>query len=42
MSYSDLSFDPVLEAARDGLDLGSEGDGDRGAVAPVQIHQGRL
>jgi 4-pyridoxolactonase len=30
MSYSDLSFDPALEAARDGMDLGSEGDGDRG------------
>jgi 4-pyridoxolactonase len=30
LSYSDLSFDPGLEAARDGMDLGSEGDGDRG------------
>jgi 4-pyridoxolactonase len=40
MSYSDLSFDPVLEAARDGLDLGSEGDGDRGSSVKYKLVRG--
>ena len=40
MSYSDLSFDPGLAAARDGLDLGSEGDGDRGASPKYEFIRG--
>jgi 4-pyridoxolactonase len=40
MSYSDLSFDAVLAAARDGLDLGSEGDGDRGASPKYELIRG--
>jgi len=40
MSYSDLSFDPALEAARDGMDLGSEGDGDRGASVKYKLVRG--
>jgi 4-pyridoxolactonase len=40
MSYSDLSFDPALEAARDGVDLGSEGDGDRGPSPKYKLIRG--
>jgi 4-pyridoxolactonase len=40
MSYSDLSFDPALEAARDGMDLGSEGDGDRGRSVHYKFIRG--
>jgi 4-pyridoxolactonase len=40
LSYSDLSFDPALEAARDGIDLGSEGDGDRGPVVKYKLIRG--
>ena len=40
MSYSDLSFDPGLEAARDGLDLGSEGDGDLGRSPKYKFIKG--
>ena len=40
MSYSDLSFDPALEAARDGIDLGSEGDGDRGPLVKYKLISG--
>ncbi len=40
MSYSDLSFDPALGAARDGMDLGSEGDGDRGASPKYELVRG--
>jgi len=40
LSYSDLSFDPGLEAARDGMDLGSEGDGDRGPRVRYELVTG--
>jgi 4-pyridoxolactonase len=40
LSYSDLSFDPALEAARDGMDLGSEGDGDRGPRVKYKLISG--
>jgi 4-pyridoxolactonase len=40
MSYSDLSFDSALEAARDGIDLGSEGDGDRGRSPRYKLIRG--
>ncbi len=40
LSYSDLSFDPGLGAARDGLDLGSEGDGGRGASPRYELVRG--
>ena len=42
MSYSDMSFDPALEAARDGMDLGSEGDGDRGPSIKYKLVSGDL
>jgi 4-pyridoxolactonase len=42
MSYSDLSFDPALGAARDGLDLGSEGDGDRGGSPRYELVRGDI
>ncbi len=40
LSYSDLSFDPALGAARDGLDLGSEGDGGRGGSPKYELIRG--
>ena len=40
LSYSDLSFDPGLEAARDGIDLGSEGDGDLGRSPKYKFIRG--
>jgi 4-pyridoxolactonase len=40
LSYSDLSFDTALGAARDGMDLGSEGDGDRGASPKYELVRG--
>jgi 4-pyridoxolactonase len=40
MSYSDLSFDPALGAARDGLDFGSEGDGGGGASPRYEFIRG--
>ena len=40
LSYSDLSFDPALAAARDGLDLGSEGDGGRGRSPKYELIRG--